>query len=390
MIRLSFLVGLFSVLLATGCAKKIDSKRASRQRYFLRKLILSDGEVGSDLALAERLIVTHNGIGHIDIGNLFEADRPEARAETTSGTDGAGERLHFLKSKNRKLIDDVVRNKKVADMIRMVKPNGDLEGYAEAIYIQGSLADSATGSADPADEETEQAMAEKDPAPESPADADGIAGEADVADAEPSSGETKADEVEKDRASAQVSEDGKVAPTEEAEDIGLVVKYYLTHFPVDYLMSSEVSASGSHRAMSEALNIGDGEERPAVPLRAMAAGKADERLVKTRVEEAHPVMIKPLLSDILSERCGYEVRAHGLRVEVRVPAGRQLLARACAEEISRRIVHEVEVNREILRQIQKARLNKAPGEAGLDGIWGHLERHIDLDRKEYVPIIKKF
>lgn len=97
-------VVLFAMLLTvSGCVEKVADEKASSQRFFLEKIMVDSGNIATDVSLNQKHVVAHNGFGWIDISGIGKADNEKLTPYEKS-------------------------------LMRLIKPKGHLEGFAQADY----------------------------------------------------------------------------------------------------------------------------------------------------------------------------------------------------------------------------------------------------------------
>ncbi|MHC4887485.1 MAG: hypothetical protein ACYTGH_20605 [Planctomycetota bacterium] len=360
---------LLVLLAVSGCGTpKVDEKHTSSQRYYLEKLLLTEQDLGGDKALQEQLVIAHNGYGLIDVGTLVlkPASKPavavpaaEEKDEPTEEPLSAQKKLiSWLptmdggkdKPREGETLETMRRLKSVSTLAEMVKPKGSLEGYAEITFHRRP--DSTPQAKDKAEKSKPEKKAPEGPAAPSP----------------------------------------ESAP-EEGTPALLKVQYFLSHYPVDYLeapasetaqpetASGESPEADSAQVADDAdaptadKNPTEGDDSAPSPPASLAAKPAEK-------EAFRPIILDSFTPELDDSSHAVIIRAKGLRVLISADAEDAQLAKACAEEITRRICREIDVNRRVIQQVRDSE-EELKLEARLGAFWNHLGNRIDMDSMSY-------
>jgi hypothetical protein len=138
-----------------GCAQGPQTTRRSSQRSLLERLVVRPDAIGAEFELRERLVVAHNGYGFVDTGGMIvmertgpEADAPPAPSETSAT--GTGDAAHLAPGSGgtsprpadgpqARRLD--LQSQRARQLMAMVRPHGELEGYAEVAYAHRQRAE---------------------------------------------------------------------------------------------------------------------------------------------------------------------------------------------------------------------------------------------------------
>ena len=332
--KISFALACVTGLLLTGCGNGYDRDHLSSQRAFLQKLVVAPELLSEKAELKEEWIVTHNGCGKADVGGLLK---------------------------------------------NLDKGNPSMEVMTAEVVEESTPVESeevAEGAADTTEEITEITVAKETISEESLDDSRMTALIQKVRPAGSLEGYAEVSYLIKNH---QVDESAMIE-----------LRYNLIDYPVYYLKSSEVAASVAiteEPANDEiAATVEEGELEASEPVESEAVAEEKPEEIIEDFLPIEPILVEGTEPGIIN----YQVKAHGLLVELSSSEKNQDITLRCAQEIANRILDEISINQRAINEIRRQKGNSIGGLKTYSPFWEYMGDHIDLEEKLYQPLLKEF
>ncbi|MBN1257487.1 MAG: hypothetical protein JXA52_07250 [Planctomycetes bacterium] len=320
-------------LIVSGCSNGRDSGHLSSQRAFLQKLVIEPELISEKAELHEEWIVAHNGCGKADVGGL-------------------------LKNIDTNIIQPVITPP--ADAVEEVKSTED----AQAVPVE-SVQVEAVGSIE---EQLNNARMTELINKVKPLGT--LEGYAEV---------------------SYIIKNHVESDADEGLDPNVIsLSYEMTAYPVFYLKNSEVTVGNPEAKDPSGGNPDVESEDPPEETVEEAVGNVEEEEKNKEVIVETFLPIAPVIAeDPETGVINIRIQAHGLLVLLEAAGKNKEIAVRCAEEVTRRIENEIATNQRAINEIRRQK-GEVDGLSTYSPFWDYMGNHIDLEKKEYQPLLKEF